>query len=161
MNALITYLVKIGLVKFCLPSTVCKSECEKQVTVLERRPVNNPSDRKKFPQAFNARYTLGHVNDNLSIYSDFLAFQDTNSLKEATEKVLKETPDSWETIDLSSDWDSVIASMKIVRDFMERVASGVESNGSPDLVKSLKKCTAKIRTKIDDAKQICLFIAEP
>lgn len=154
MNALVTHLVNIGRIEFCLPSTVCQSQ---YVTVLERRPVNNPSDRKICPRAFNAWYTLGHVNDNLPIYSPFLGFQDTNSLKEAIAKVAKEIPEFWENICSTSDWDSVITSMKIVRDFMEQVASGVESSGSPDLV----ECLRKICNEIDDAKQVCLRITEP
>lgn len=159
MNALVTYLVKNGRINFSVLSIVCKSQCEKEITVLERRLVKNPSvsDRKKCPQAFDAWYTLRHVIDHLPIYSHFLGFQDTNSLKEAIEKVSKEIPKSWETISSSSDWDSVITFMTIVRDFMERVASGVESSGSPNLVESLRKICAKI----DDTKQACLLITEP
>ena len=146
LNIIVTHVVRSGRVEFCVPRQVCKIPGDKPVTVFQDRPVNDPSDEELCPEAFDPRETLKHIIGHLPIYSPFIGV----GLKDAIERVLKEISKDWLAKDLN--WDSAILSMVIVEGFMEQVTIGLDSNGSPDLMESLREYLEKIRMTIYTVK---------
>ena len=141
LNVLITHLHRMpsSKVKFHIETEVWEGEDQhRRVSLTREEPVTDPTDRNRYPEAFDCRYILQHMRRrrNLRKYAEMLDHRCSKDLKREIDGLLGRIPGKRSP---RPTWDSLFDTLHKMKSFIEQAAAGLRRNNEEDLAAELDK----------------------